>query len=366
MNKKPAPVKQVPVSLPEDSKIPVPMSPVVSPIGAQKIAMLLPLSGRANDVGEAMLNAAQLAMSDLGVHQFELMPRDTAGTPEIARAVAETSINEGASLILGPLFAEDTKAVAPIAAQKNVNVISFSTDVSAVSNNVFILGFLPQSQIARVLDYAILSGNKNIALIAPRDAYGDTSTRAFDSVMGARGLKPAAIIRYTGAKPLTADIQALKKTTVNAVLIATNGQTANAISEQLSAAGLPASSVIRLGTGLWDQADVARLPALQGAVYAASSPTARARFEARYKDVYGVAPPRLASLGYDAVALAIVQHKSGRGFDKQSLLNPNGFAGVDGIFRFRNDGLNERGLAVMKIENNTARVVQDSPQTFLK
>lgn len=366
MNKESAPVKHVPASLPADSVAPVPMSPVVSNVGAQKIAMLLPLTGRANDVGEAMLNAAHLAMSDLGVNQFELMPRDTAGTPEIARAVAETSIQEGATLILGPLFAEDTKAVAPIAAQKNVNVISFSTDVGAVSNNSFILGFLPQSQIARVIDFSISSNKKNIALIAPRDSYGDASTRAFDLVMGARGLTPSSIIRYTGAKPSVTDLNALKNSGVNAVLIASHGTAANTISEQLNAIGLPSQSVTRLGTGLWDQADAARMPALQGAFYAASSPTARARFEKRYRDVYGVQPLRLASLGYDAVALAIVLHKSGRGFDRTSLLNPNGFAGVDGIFRFRSDGLNERGLAIMQIENNTARIVQEAPQTFLK
>ena len=345
--------------------MPTPISPAVpAKVGAEKVALLLPLSGRANDVGEAMLNAAQLAMSDLGADQFELMPRDTAGTPEIARAVAEKSITEGVGLILGPLFAEDTKAVAPIAAQKDINVISFSTDVNAVSNNSFILGFLPQSQIARALDFSVRAGKSNIAIIAARDTYGDIAARAFDVVMASRGRTPSAIIRYTGSKPSAVDLNAIKGKQIDAVLIAANGATSNIISEQLNAVGL--KNAMRLGTGLWDQADVAKLPALQGAYYAASSPAARAQFEQKYKNAYGATPPRLASLGYDAAALAIVLHKSGRGFGRDALLNPNGFSGVDGIFRFRPDGLNERGLAIMQIQNNAASVVQDAPRNFVK
>jgi branched-chain amino acid transport system substrate-binding protein len=334
--------------------------------GTQKVALLLPLTGRGNDVGEAMMNAAQLAMVDLGATNFELMSRDTSGTPEVARSAADQAIKDGASLILGPLFAEDTKAVSPMASQSNVNVISFSTDSSVVSNNTFILGFLPQSQIARVIDFAMTRGQKQIALIAPRDSYGDIAARAFGSVMSSRGNATPVIVRYTGSKPTAQDTAILKSTGVNAVIIATNGSVANSISGQLNEMGLTQDKVVRLGTGLWDQSDVAKLSNLQGAFYAASSPTSRTRFEKKYRETYGVTPPRLASLGYDAVALAVVLQKSGRGFARDALLNPNGFAGVDGIFRFRADGLNERGLAVMTIQNGTAQIVQDAPKSFLK
>ncbi len=369
---KSTPSKTVPETAPPQSNIPapvpvpVPVLPVVSSTGKQKIAMLLPMTGKANEVGEAMLNAAQLAMADLGVNEFELMLRDTAGTPEVARAVATKAIDEGATLILGPLFAEDTKAVAPVAAQNNINVISFSTDVSAVSTNSFILGFLPQSQIARVVDFAIKHNKLNIAIIAPRDQYGDASMQAFDRVMSARNNPPVAIIRYTGASPSANDLNGLNGKTIDAIVIATNAQTANGISNALSGMGFDQNKVTRLGTGLWDSAEAAKLSALQGAFYAASAPESRARFEKRYREVYGVTPPRLASLGYDAAALAIVLHKSGRGFGREALLNPNGFSGVDGIFRFRSDGLNERGLAVMQIQNNAAGVIQPAPMSFVQ
>ncbi len=349
-----------------DISQPKPAQPTALISQTQKVALLLPLTGRGNDVGEAMMNAAQLAMVDLGATNFELMSRDTSGTPEVARAAADQSIKEGATLILGPLFAEDAKAVSPLAAQHNINVISFSTDASVVANNTFILGFLPQSQIARVIDFAHTSGQKNVALIAPRDSYGDIATRAFSSVMSARGISAPVIVRYSGSKPTAQDLAALKSNAVQAVILATNGTTANIISGQLNDMGLKQDFIPRLGTGLWDQSDVAKLPNLQGAFYAASAPTSRARFERKYRETYGTTPPRLASLGYDAVALAIVLQKSGRGFGRDALLNANGFAGVDGIFRFRNDGLNERGLAVMKIQNGTAQIVQEAPKSFLK
>ena len=366
-------VKQTTPAKPDSSQdvsnqsLPAPNAPVTLAAGStQKVALLLPLTGRGNDVGEAMMNAAQLAMVDLGATNFELMSRDTTGTPEVARSVADQSIKDGASLILGPLFAEDTKSVSPIASQNNINVISFSTDASVVSNNTFILGFLPQSQIARVIDFSMTKGQKQIALIAPRDSYGDIATRAFGSVMSSRGNASPVIVRYSGSKPTATDLGLLKTNNVDAVIIATNGATANSISGQLNGIGLTQDKAMRLGTGLWDQSDVAKLPNLQGAFYAASSPASRARFENKYRETYGATPPRLASLGYDAVALAVVLQKSGRGFARDALLNPNGFAGVDGIFRFRNDGLNERGLAVMVIQNGSAQIVSDAPKTFLK
>lgn len=340
--------------------------PLAKNLGTQKVALLVPLSGRANEVGEGMLNAAQLAMSDLGGNQFELMPRDTAGTPEIARNVATKAIDDGAGLILGPLFAEDTKAVAPVAAQRGVNVVSFSTDSSATASNSFVMGFLPQSQVARVVDFAITSGQKNIVLITSRDAYGDTVASAFNLILQNRGLMPAAIVRFSGAKPSVQDLAVLKNKTIDAVVIATAGQVANTVSVALNGMGISSKIAPRYGTGLWDDPAVAALPELQGAFYAASSPTSRARFEDKYRAAYGVAPPRLASLGYDAAALAIVLSKNGHGFGRDALLNPNGFSGVDGIFRFRNDGLNERGLAVMKIDNGRSSVVRDAPRTFMQ
>ncbi len=328
-------------------------------LGAKnKVALLLPMTGRGSDAGQAMLNAAQLAMFDLGAGAFELIPGDT-GAPGGAAQAANEAIQNKAGLILGPLFANDTKMIAPTALQAGLNVISFSTDTSAAGPNTFVLGFLPQSQVRRVMEYANFRGLSRIALIAPRDQYGDTVSQSFDQTIRLRGLTSAGVLRYSGAQPNADEIrQFVSGKSFDAVLIAANGAQASSIAQYLPA------NIQKLGTGLWDQADVTGLPGLQGAWYAASSPRLRQKFETRYRDTYGEAPTRLASLAYDAAALAVVLSKQGQGFGRQALLNPNGFSGIDGIFRFLPDGLNDRGLAILEIRTGGATIIQEAPTNF--
>lgn len=354
------------------------VSPVIAaPVVAQsaraaKVALLLPLSGKGSDTGQAMLNAAQLAIFDLGANTFELIPRDTMGTPDGARKAAEGAMAEGAQLILGPIFAADAKAVTPIALQKGLGLLSFSTDTSVAGGTSFVMGFLPQTQIRQVIDYSAAQGMPRIALIAAQDAYGDIAASTFDTYVRQRNLMNAGIVRFNGnTGPTPEQIkQLVSKGTgpgtkpFDAVLIAASGVQSAMISGQLTSAGLPPSLVKRLGTGLWDQADVARQPNLQGAVYAASSPTMRQKFETRYQQTYGENAPRLATLAYDATALAIVLARSGQDYTRPNLSNPNGFSGIDGIFRFTSDGLVERGLAILEIRNNSTVVVREAPSSF--
>lgn len=341
-----------------------------------KVAILLPLSGKGSDTGQAMLNASQLAIFDLGADMFELNPIDTKGTPDGANAAALTAINDGAQLLLGPVFAAEAKAVKPLAVQRNIGSISFSTDSSVAGGTSFVSGFLPQTQIHQIIDFAAGQGMPRIALIAAQDTYGDLATLAFESYIRQRSLMNAGVVRFnpaTGATP--AQIAALVKGSAanalqpsakpfDAVLIAASGTQSAQISQLLSQAGLPSTAVQRLGTGLWDQADVARQPALQGAWYATASPRLRQKFEARYVQTYGETPPRLATLAYDATALAIVLAKSGQDYNRSALTNPNGFSGIDGIFRFRPDGLIERGLAIVEIRNNAPAVIREAPTSF--
>ncbi len=348
------------------------LSPPQASPRAAKVALLLPLSGKGSDAGQAMLNASQLAIFDLGGESFELIPRDTMGTPDGARAAAQAAMSEGAQLILGPVFAADAKAVAPLVLQNSLGLVSFSTDSSVAGGTSFVMGFLPQTQIEQIIDYAAAQGMPRIALIAPRDTYGDVATATFDTYIRRRNLMNAGIVRYndnTGPTPeqirqLATNRQGMQTKPFDAVLIAAPGNQSAMISQQLTLAGLPPSMVQRLGTGLWDQPEAARLPALQGAWYAASSPSLRYKFEERYKQTYGESAPRLATLAYDATALAIVLARSGQPYTRQSLSNPNGFSGIDGIFRFSPDGLVQRGLAILEIRNNSASVVKPAPTSF--
>lgn len=356
-------------------------TPVASSLAASssKVALLLPLTGKGSETGQAMLNAAQLAMFDIGGNSFELLPKDTS---QGAERVANEALTEGAGLILGPVFGADAKAIAPLAQSRGVNILPFSTDTRAAGGNSFLMGFVPQTQVEQIVDFALTQGMKRIALIAAQDAYGDAVAATYEAVLARYGVPSSGVLRFAPATgPSSSQILDLSKRPavlpsgmtysgmnsipIDAVLIATSGTQAEKISNQLTNVGLSPSAVRRLGTGLWDDPETARAFSLQGAWYAASSPRLREKFEQRYLETYGQTAPRLASLAYDATALAVVLARAGRGYGGESLTSPNGFSGIDGIFRFRTDGLSERGLAILEIRNNMAVVVREAPSSFV-
>jgi branched-chain amino acid transport system substrate-binding protein len=123
-----------------------------------RVGLLLPLSGPAEALGRDMLDAAQMALFDVGENELVLLPRDTAGTPAGARTAAADVIEQGAEVILGPLFGPAVAAVSPLAAQADIRVLAFSNDASVVTDGTFLLGFRPEEQVRRVVDYALTSG----------------------------------------------------------------------------------------------------------------------------------------------------------------------------------------------------------------
>ena len=353
---------------------------------AVKVAILLPLTGKNATLGEAMLNAAQMAMFDVAHNSFELMPYDTQGTNSGARLAAQNAIKQGAELILGPVFADAVRGAKQVATQANVNLIGFSTDWSLAGNNTFIMGFLPFDQVDRVMKYAALQNITDIGALIPNDNYGQVVSATYKKAAQTYGLNTVIEERFApGSKNLSPTVQrfAMKNTlpaqagavphqAFQAALMPAGGQTALSIANLLSYYGLPPRKVRRIGTGLLDDTRLAREDSLQGAWFAGPPPKARSNFESKYVSLYASKPPRIATLAYDATALAAVLaqrglKKTGRpAYDRTSISNPNGFAGVDGIFRFRRDGTAERGLAVLEFRGGRIVAIDPAPKTFEK
>ncbi len=152
----------------------------------------------------------------------------------------------------------------------------------------------------------------------------------------------------------------------DALLLADDGDTLGRLSELLTSGGADLKRIQLLGTGLWDNPRVFADAMLQGGVYAAPDPSGFRAFSKRYKAKYGQEPVRTATLAYDAVALvaALAKTQAGQRFSPEVLTNPSGFAGIDGLFRFRADGTNERGLAVLRAAAGGGQIVAGSPKSF--
>jgi branched-chain amino acid transport system substrate-binding protein len=338
-----------------------------------KVALLVPLSSPNKDLGQSMMNAAQLALFDMGYENFELLPEDSGNDAASARVAAQNVLNEGADLILGPVFADAVAAVKPLAAQKNVNVIAFSTDWKVAGGNTFLMSFVPFDQVKRIASYNASLGRQKVGILEPQTEYGRTVTKEYQAVLKSLGLPAAQVTRLPDdPQQLPAAIQSFAQSgAYDSVFIPVGGERALAVASLLTQAGLTSDKVSYLSTGLWDDTGLAHHAVMSNALFAAPQPDLRNNFLRNYRQTYGGnAPPRLASLAYDATALAAVLARQAssadpaHAFNRAALLNPNGFAGIDGIFRFGPNGIVQRGQAVLTFKNMSIDIVDRAPRTF--
>jgi branched-chain amino acid transport system substrate-binding protein len=358
------PVEKAPVET-------LPMAPPAStakPIAKVKVAILLPLSGKNAPLGQAMLNAAQQAVFDVAANNYELIPRDTGEGEAQAVASAQEVTSSGVQLLIGPLFALNVPGVRQVAQNAGVSMLTLSTDTTLAAPGLYVMGFAPDAQVERVVRYASAHGTRRFAALVPGNSYGSLVAQAFQAAVAREGGTLVALETYDPARHDSVNyVHALaeKREAIDALFLPEGGSDLNLITSQLAMAGFNNHTVHLLGTGLWDMPGLAKQSRfLAGGWYAASDPAARQKFIENYESTYAQQPPRLATLAYDATALSAVLAKRGARFDQASLTNPNGFAGLDGVFRLSPQGLVERRLAVLEVTDDGARVIDPALTTF--
>jgi ABC-type branched-subunit amino acid transport system substrate-binding protein len=336
--------------------------------GQVKVGLLLPLSaaGNAAVAGQSMKNAAEMALAEFQNPNIQLLIKDDGGNAQGAQQGTQQALSEGAEIILGPLFALSVPATAQLARGRGVPVIAFSTDSSVAGHGVYLLSFLPETDVNRIVEYSASIGKRSFAALLPENAYGNVVEAAFKQAVGRKGGRIVAFEKYGADRAGPARNVAGALGSADALFIADDGDSVVAAADALTAAGANLRNIQLLGTGLWDNPRVFASPALQGGLYAAPDPAGFRSFSARYRARYGSDPVRTATLAYDAVALvaALARTQGPQRFSADVLTNPSGFAGIDGLFRFRADGTNERGLAVMRVGSGGGVPVAGSPKSF--
>jgi len=377
----------------------------------QRVALLLPLSGDNAQLGDAMLQAAQLALFDIADERFELLVRDTEGTADGAKAAAREAVDAGANLILGPVFSASVRAVTPVARGARVPVLAFSNNRRVAQRGVYVLGHMPGAQIERVVGYASSRGMERFAALVPDNGYGEIVAKSMREATRRTGTEFAAEGRFApGATDVSEPVKrlsafeerkaeleeriaelesqdgdgaaetleslkkmdALGEAPFDAVLVPVGGRTLKAVAPTLSYYDVDPAEVQYLGTSAWDDPSLGTEPALVGGWFAAPAREGWERFAATYAETYGEGPPRLASLAYDATAVAAVlareapegEAASPSVFDAEKLTQRSGFAGVDGLFRLTRDGVVERRYAVMEMRRNELKVLDPAPDSF--
>lgn len=392
----PAPVAEIaPEPLPE---------PVLQPPaddGRIRIALLLPLSGPGAALGRALLDAAVLALFEAGDDRMLLIPGDTAGAAEPARAAAEAALQQGVDLILGPVFSAAVAAAAGPARARGVSMVAFSTDASVAGDGVYLLAFPPQQQVERVVGYAASRGLRRFAALAPETPYGAAVVDALRIAAARNGGGLISQEFYAVGADMTESVRRIanyearrgrlleRRRTLeaqenfaelrrlaardtlggpnyDAVMVAAGGSELRQIASLLPFFDVDPESVRFLGTGLWDDPGLGAEPALVGGWFAVPPPEGAQGFYERFTERFAYRPPRIATLSYDAVALAAALSRGpAPNFGRGALRSAPGFAGTDGIFRFGADGLVQRGLAVLEVREGGPVVIDPAPVAFL-
>ncbi len=345
---------------------------------AVKVALLLPLSGQGNTakVAQALKQAGELALFDFDNPNVALVAKDTKGTADGAKAAAEAAVQDGAELIIGPVFAQEVAAAAPVARQANIPMVAFSSDPKVAGSGVYLLSFLAGRDVPRIVSYSVAQGRRNFGALIPQSAYGQVVEAAFRRAVSQQGGNLVILEHY----PLDANAVLPPAQRVAQVAKGADGQPG-----QIDALFLPAGpemlptlaalipyyeintqQVKLLGTGQWDYPNVGREKPLVGGWFPAPDPQGWRSFTQRYVQTYQQTPPRLASLAYDAMSLAVSlsANPPGQRYTPQQLTRSSGFAGVDGLFRLLPDGTSERGLAILEVQSFGANVVDAAPSSF--
>ena len=372
----------LPGARPEPEIFSAPTTPVITnplpggaPVAGQmgtgpvRVALILPLTQASGPsvVGTSLRNGAELALQESGGTDITILVKDDGSNPEGAKAATQAAIGEGAEIIIGPLFSSSVREAGRLARASGRPVIGFSTDTTTASRGVYLLSFLVENDVDRVVDFAAARGKKSFAAMVPETEYGNVALAAFQQAAARKGIRVQAIERYNaGSAAAAAQKIAALGEQIDALFVPDQAENMPVTARALAAAKINPLKVQLLGTGLWNDARVTRTAEMQGAWFAAPETAGFAAFAQKYRTKFGSDPTRLATLSYDAVSLiaALARTQGAQRFSENVLTNASGFNGADGLFRFRPDGPNERGLSVLQITSGSTKVISPPPRSF--
>lgn len=340
------------------------------------VALLVPSgSGRPGDaqLSASLENAARLAINDLQGVKIDLRVYNSGGTGGGAASAASRAVAEGAQIIIGPLYKEEANAAGLAIAGSGVNVLAFSNDASIAGGNVFVLGQTFENTAERLASFAASRGKGNIFIVNGRssaeEAGRDAIARAVAGTAAGLAGNASFELSQQGVVAAVPQItQQIRASGATAVFFTSDNAGAMPLLAQLfPEQGIGPQTPQFLGlTRLDIPPEALSQPGLQGAWFALPDPNRAGNFRSRYTSAFGIAPHPLAGLAYDGIAAVGALAGQGRGnsLSRAALTTGAGFVGVNGIFRFRSDGTNQRGLAIAQINNKQVNVIDAPPVRF--
>jgi len=340
------------------------------------VALLVP-RGSANQsdgvIARNLENAARMAIADLNGVQIDLRIYDSAANPTTAANAATRAVNEGARIILGPVYAEAANAAGLAAAQRGVNVLAFSNNTAIAGGNVYILGPTFDNTARRLARYAASQGKPDLLVVSGDDPAGQAGRDAINRAASQSNATVAGSVSYQLSQqgvinsiPVIRDTAAQRG--ADAVFMtATTAGALPLLTQLLPEAGVRSENYQYIGLTRWDiPQQTLQLPGVQGGWFAIPDPQKAQVFRERYTATYGTPPLPIAGLAFDGIAAigALVAAGNSEALTGAALTQGAGFQGTGGVFRLRPDGTNDRGLAVATIQDKKVVIIDPAPQSF--
>ena len=339
-----------------------------------QVALLTPRSsGNEAAIARDMENAARMAVADLGQVKVDLRTYDTAGNAQTAAQAAQQAVDEGAKIIVGPLFAEAANAAGVAVVDEGVNVLSFSNNSTIAGGNVFILGKTFDNTAARLVKFAAEQGKSRAVIVHPLTVEGDAGRIAFERAIARTNIDLVSVQGFEFSQQGVVNAVPNIRNAVlsgNADLLLITSTSSGALpllAQLLPEAGVDPNVVQYAGLARWDiPPQTLVLSGVQNGWFAMPDYSRTSNFAARFTASYGNQPHQLASLAYDGIAAvgALLSSGKANALSTEGLTQSAGFEGVDGIFRFNKNGTNERGLAIAQVQQQQVVIIDAAPQTF--
>lgn len=326
------------------------------------VGVLLPLSGKARDIGQGMQNAMFMALDDLKNNKLVLKFYDTKGTSAGAEMAAQKALSEGAQLILGPLMSEEVSGIAPVALSENVPVVSFTTSPQVLQKGIYSIGLLNGEQVERIVSYATSQNRKRLALFVPDNVSGLNIVK---SAMMSASANDLSLVKVGFYNPNSVDFSSIVRemsspVNYDTVLIADSGNRLKSMVSMFAYNDVLYPEVLFLGTSAWDSTNLSKETMLYHGVYPMVSKGYESYFSNKYKNTFGEQPKTVYSFAYDSVLLASVLSGKGiRNLDS-NITGKNGFIGVNGYFKILPTGQSRHSLDIYEITQDGPKVVSQA------
>ncbi len=355
------------------------------------IGLLLPLSGEFYQIGKSLLDSAQLALEKTNNKNLEFYIVDTGEENQLFENLSYLISND-VDLIIGPVFSNNVLKVKNYLDGQNVPIITFSNNSEVSDRNVYVFGLTIEDELTSIYEYSIDRGINKFAVIVPDNKYGNKVKNEINKFHYENNKSSSQFIFYPTKDPdyykiarevsnyderklnLDNRVKLLEKlqseSSLKELKLLRNKDTlgevdfeaviiiARSFSELTNFISIlpyydvDPKKVKFIGNSVWGKELILKEPSMKNSYFSSLDLNARKKFKEEYKKIFKNNPHSLAALAYDLVGLISSLNMEYKKITNEILHSDLGYIGINGWFRFDENGKVKRRPLIFHIGND--------------